>query len=223
MTFPVTLSQPATAAVSVTYSVVGGTATVGGSATTADVKTKTGVVNFPLLSSGKTAISKTITVTGFTDVASEPDETFTVVLSAPTGGFALGRAVGVGTLLDDDPPSGTTMGIGDGSIVQQSLGSQSVKLPITLSHKVPTPVTVTYTVTPATAPYSTKATGGGEFGGKLTGTVTFSANALVRTVSWPVWPDLVPDDDHTFTVTLSNVTPGVTIARPTGTVTLLDG
>ena len=94
---------------------------------------------------------------------------------------------------------------------------------MTLSGKLTGTVTAHYAITPGSATYSAKKTGGGEFGGKLSGTVTFPARATVKNVTVQVWPDALPDADHSFTITLSNVTgTGVTPLRTTGTVGLLN-
>ena len=80
-----------------------------------------------------------------------------------------------------------------------------------------------YTITPGSATYSAKKTGGGEFGGKLSGTLSFPAGTTMKNVTVPVWPDAIPDADHCFTVTLSNLTgAGVSLFRATGTAQLLD-
>jgi glucose/arabinose dehydrogenase len=225
MTFPVTLTQPASSTVTVQYTVAGADATGGtkpGSG--ADFKTKSGTVTFAVNAAGKTPISKVVAVPIYGDTAVEPDETLTVTLSSPTGGFGLGRDTGTGTILNDDGGvPGVTVGVGDSAIVQQELGSESVTTPVTLSARHPSTVTVGYTVTPGTATYSSKKTGGGEFGGKLTGTITFPVNATLRNITLPIWPDATHDADHTFTITLSGLTgSGVTMLRATGTGTILD-
>jgi glucose/arabinose dehydrogenase len=224
MTFPVTLSEPGNATVTVHYSVTGVSATGG---TTpggeADFKTKSGTVTFPVNGSGSTPVAKTVSVTVYGDAGAEPDETFRVTLSAPTGGYAVGRAVGTGTLVNDDVASGVTLGVADVSTVQQLRGSQSLAIPVSLSAKLNGTVTAKYTITPGSATYSAKKTGGGEFGGKLTATLTFPAGATTKNVKVPVWPDALPDADHAFTITLSNVTgTGVTLLRATGSELLLD-
>jgi glucose/arabinose dehydrogenase len=225
MKLAVTLSQPATSAVTVQYAVEGIDATGGSKALPGvDFKTKSGTVTFKVNNSGVTPISKLISVPVFGDAGAEADETMRVTLSAPTGGYGLGRDTATGAILNDDGGApGVTLGVGDGSIVQQAIGAEKLSLPVTLSAPVPSTVTVNYTITPGSAPYSSKASGGGEFGGKLTGTVTFAANKTSRSVSVPIWPDLIDDADHQFTVTLSGLNGGgVTLVRATGTGTILD-
>jgi glucose/arabinose dehydrogenase len=224
MTFPVTLTEPATAQVTVQYTVTavtatGGTRPGGG----ADVRTRSGTVTFKTGTGGKTPVVKQVTVPTFPDALTEGDETFTVTLSAPTGGYALLHATAVGTILDDDPSSGPRVGVGDAAIHQQVAGSESLSIPVSLSSKQSGPVTVRYTITPGTATHSAKKTGGGDFGGKLSGVLTFKAGTTVKQVTVPVWPDLLADADHSFSVALSDLSgAGVSLVRSTGTGRILD-
>ena len=222
---PVTLSEPGTATVTAQYTVSGVTATGGARAGGGvDFKTKSGTVTFTPKTDGTTPISKSISVPVFADGTVEGDETFVVALTSVNGGFALGHAMATGTLLDDDGVTGgVTIGVGDSAIVQQTVGSQSMQVPVTLSAKLPASVRVRYTVTPGSATYSKKKSGGGEFGGTLTAVITFNAGALTKNISLPVWPDLVPDADHAFTITLSELTGGgVSMLRSVGTGEILD-
>jgi hypothetical protein len=225
LTFPVTLSDPATTTQTVQY-MVAGTGATGGTkpGNGVDFKFKSGTVTFAPNATGKTPISKMISVTVYGETTAESSETLSVTLSAPQGGYSLGRPVGQGTILNDDGiASGTTAGIGDAAIRQARSGSQTLAIPLTLSAKVASQVSVNYTVTPGTATYSAKRTGGGDFGGKLSGTIAFAANTTIRNISIPIWPDVVPDTDHTFTITLSGLTgSGVTLIRSGATVRILD-
>ena len=89
--FSVRLTAPTTVDISVRWRTVEGTATPG-----ADYKARSGTVVIP---AGQTTASLGVVVMG--DGVLEPDETFTVVLSQPSGaGLADDRAVG--TILNDD-------------------------------------------------------------------------------------------------------------------------
>ncbi len=216
--FPVTLSQPATVPVSVSWTASSITANG------FDFVARSGTLTFTPTAAGTTPISKPISVSVISDTANEPDETFAVTLSNPVGGgYALGHRVGIGTILNDDGgAAGATMGIGSGTIAKAAAGKQNVLVPVGLSDKLGSSVSVTYTVTPGTATYSAKVTGGGDFGGKPTGTLTFAAGAVFKTISIPIWADPNPDTDESFTVTLSNpIGPGFAVSRGTGTVTIL--
>ena len=82
-------------AVSATYNVV-----LDGAAAATDLgSVLTGTVSFE---AGQNTAVIHVQVIG--DLAAEPNETFSVVLSNPTGGAALGDAVGLGTIVNDDLP-----------------------------------------------------------------------------------------------------------------------
>jgi alpha-tubulin suppressor-like RCC1 family protein len=226
LTFPVTLSQPATSTVTVGYNVTGITATGGTQQLSGvDFKLKSGVLSFkPNIKTHLTPISKTITVTVYGDTSVEPNETLQVSLLAPTGPDVLGRSQGIGTIINDDGvTTGTTLGIADATIVKANSGTQAVKVPITLSLPAASKVTVQYTITPGTATYSKLVTGGGDYGGNVTaGMKTIGIKGHVANISIPIWPDANPDATETFTISLHNVTgTGVTLIRPTSTVTIL--
>ena len=100
-TFTVTRSGGSAGAVGATW-----TLTLSGAANSADFTAfpQTGTVSF-----ADTVTTAQITINVQGDVVVEPDEAFTVVLSAPTGGVTLTDATGDGTITNDDvaaaPPS----------------------------------------------------------------------------------------------------------------------
>ena len=227
MMFPVTLSAPASTTVTVQYTITGDTqpgytATGGTKAgTSADFKLKTGTITFtPNARTGKTPIAKAVSVTVFGDTTAEPDQTFAVTLSNPSSGVSLGRDVGTGTILNDDGiTSGLTLGVADASIVRATSGSQSLKFEVTLSAPATSAFSVNYTITPGTATYSKKATGGGDYGGKISGTLSFAIKSKVKTITVPIWPNA---NSGTFTVTLSGLSgSGVTLIGSTATGTII--
>src|SRR5262249_28132424 len=111
---------------------------------------------------------------------------------------------------------------GDGSIVVAHSGAQSIKIPVNLSGKqLSNTVTVDYVITPGTATWSQKSTGGGDFGGKLSGTITFKPGATTHMIANPIWPDAGSGGEEGYTITLSTPTGGVTLIRTTGSVTLI--
>jgi subtilisin-like proprotein convertase family protein len=91
-TFTVTLAPAAAAPVSVTYTTADQTATA-----PSDYTSTTGSVIF---AAGET--TKTFTVPVIGDATFEPNETFAVNLTAPTGGAVIGDAQGIGTITNDD-------------------------------------------------------------------------------------------------------------------------
>ena len=93
-TFTVTLSAAAAGAVTVSYATADGTATAG-----SDYTATSGTLSF---AAGET--TKTITVAIAGDTVVEPDETFTVNLSAATGA-TIADAGALGTIVNDDGPA----------------------------------------------------------------------------------------------------------------------
>jgi hypothetical protein len=111
--FPVTLTPPSGKAVQVAYFTVNASATAG-----SDYVSTSGILSFaPGLASGSVAVP----VNGDTDL--EPDESFDLVLTAPTNATVeLGSAHGV--ILDDDGVSLTRGELGHGSRVTADLAAQ---------------------------------------------------------------------------------------------------
>lgn len=99
-TFTVVLSAPSAMPVGFAYATADGTATAGSDYTAA---TSTGAI-----APGSTSASVIISVTG--DATFEPDETFFVNLSAPTGA-TIADGQGLGTILNDDAAPTANLGI----------------------------------------------------------------------------------------------------------------
>jgi glucose/arabinose dehydrogenase len=224
MSFKVTLSRQSTTNVTVNYVVSGLDATGGAvKANGVDFKTRSGTLLFKVGLNGKTPISQTVAVTLFGDATLEGNEQFKITLSnAQGGGYGLGRAVGFGTILNDDGFSGgSQLGVGDASIVEATAGSQNLTIPVSLSAKLPAKVTVGYTITPDTALRSSTASGGGDYGGKATGTLNFPAGTVMVNISVPIWPDLIPEPDERFTISLTGLNgSGVALLRSSGIGTI---
>ncbi len=146
-TYTVTLSNPATATVSVNYATVAGSATEG-----VDYVASVGTLTF---APGTT--SQTVTVTIADDAVYEGPETFSVTLSAP-GGATLGTATSTTTIVDDGSGTGGT----DSDVPQvAAVGSPTtaeggnLDFTITLDHESTTPTTVDLTLTSGTATVGT--------------------------------------------------------------------
>jgi glucose/arabinose dehydrogenase len=224
MTFPVTLSRPSSTTVTVQYATASGTATGGiKPGATTDYKNRAGTITFTA-NNGKTPITKVISVPMYGDLnAAEGDESFTVSLSSPSAGLTLGRATGTGTILNDeaDGVGGVSVGIGQGGIVEATSGNQKISVPVTKSNTAGGPVTVSYAITPGSATYSQSRTGGGDYGGKISGVLTFTETAIIKSIAVPIWPGAGTESDETFTITLSGLTGPATLTRTTATVTIL--
>jgi Tol biopolymer transport system component len=202
--FTVTLSKPSVAATSVTY------ATLPGTATTADYTARSGVVTIP---AGTTTASVPVAVTG--DTASEPNETFSLVLAAPQGA-TLQRSIGTGTITNDDPAAGavTRVAIGNASLVEGDSGTRTLRFAVTSSIQKPTPITVSYGTQAVTA-------GAADYTGK-SGSITIPANSVSGVVSISVKSDTAVEASETFKVKLTAVSAGSSIQFGTATGTILD-
>jgi len=109
----VTRTNGTDGAVTVSYATANGTATAG-----SDYSAASGTLSW----AAGDAADKTITVSITGDTVDEPNETFTLALSNPTGGAALGTASATVTITDDDepappPPDGGGGGGGGGCFI----------------------------------------------------------------------------------------------------------
>jgi len=203
-TFTVTLSAAAATAVTVNYATADGSAVAG-----ADYASTSGTLNF---SPGQTTKTVTVSVNG--DTAVEPNETFVVNLTAPSGA-TIATPQGHGTITNDDvapPPPLPTLSIADVTGVEGNVGTSSESFTVTLSAAAAGPVTVNY----ATADGS--ATAGVDYVA-ASGTLTFPAGQTTKTVSVTVNGDTTAEPAETFSVTLSAPT-GATLAKASGTGTI---
>jgi hypothetical protein len=101
ITFTVSRGVDSNVAAAVTYTVNLPGGATGANAADFVSPTLTGTLSF-----GVGEFSKTITLNVAADLVNEPDETFTVTLSAPTNGATLADGSGTGTILNDDAPAG---------------------------------------------------------------------------------------------------------------------
>ena len=151
----------------------------------------------------------------FGDTTVEPAETFTVVLSSPSGA-TISRATATATITDDDDatvPQLPNVSIGNASKAEGNSGTSNMTFTVTLSKAATGAVTVNYATSNGTA------TAGQDYTA-ATGTVTFAAGETSKTITVAVTGDATVEPTETFTVTLSNPT-GATIATAsaTGTIT----
>jgi chitinase len=110
--FNVTLSAASTTPVTVHYATGDGTASAG-----SDYVAQSGTLTF---APGET--QKTITIAAIGDATVEPDEGFSVVLSAPVGA-TIARGTGAGTITNDDAALLPTLSISDASVIEGNPGS----------------------------------------------------------------------------------------------------
>ncbi|MBN9524243.1 FG-GAP repeat protein, partial [bacterium] len=200
-TFTVTLSAASGQTVTVDFATADGTATVADG--------DYGIINGTLtFLPGETTKTVTVLVNG--DAKNEPDETFTVALSAPTNA-TIAAGTGTGTITNDDPVP--TVSIGDATLPEGAAGPAPFTFTVTLSAASGQTVTVNYLTADGTATFA----GGDYF--PAAGTLMFLPGETTKTVTVLVAGDTVNEADEAFTVTLSAPT-NATIATGTGTGTI---
>ena len=200
-TFTVTLSASPGSEVVVNYATSDDTATAGSDFT---APASDAALTFAANASG-TDLSQTFPVPVTDDSLPEGDETFTVTLSAPSGGFPSG------VTLDSSATSAqATIAASDAPAVMVSIAGPSASVDegdpatftVTLSASPGSEVVVNYATSDDTA------TAGSDFTAPASdAALTFAANAsgtdLSQTFPVPVTDDSLPEGDETFTVTLS--------------------
>ena len=199
-TFTVTLSASPGSEVVVNYAASGDTAM----ANDFTAPASDAALTFAANASGDD-LTQTISVPTTDDSETEGDETFTVTLSAPGGGFPSGVALN---------PSATsaqaTIAANDAPAVTVSIAPPSAPVDegnpatftVTLSASPGSEVVVNYATSDQTA------TAGSDFTAPASdAALTFAANAsgddLMQTISVPTTDDSETEGDETFTVTLS--------------------
>jgi hypothetical protein len=75
-----------------------------------------------------------------------------------------------------------------------------------------TPGTATYDATSAVA----------DFGGLLTGTLKFGRSTWLKNISVPLWPRSGLLGARSFTITITGVSPSMSVTRAVGRGTILD-
>ena len=199
MVFTVTLSNPSSTPISVTYTTQNGTATA------ADYTPISGTLTF-----AANETSKVIEVMVLGDVLIEGNETFTVELSGAS--VVLADATATGTIIDNDVP---TISIADVSINEGNTGTVTMVFTVTLSESSSQTVTVNY----ATA--NDTATAGSDYVA-ASGTLTFAPGETSKTISVTVNGDTAVEGDETFFVNLSNAV-NATLADSQAIGTIVEG
>lgn len=212
LTFTVTLDKPATEDVTFTAT------TTDGTATTAD-NDYTAVAGPFTITSGNSSIDVPVTVTG--DATVEPDETFTLTISAVTGA-TIGDGVAIGTIQNDDVEGGTpALTINNRTSLEGAEGVTSQQtFTVTLSEAPGTGETVTVAFATADGSGATGATAGQDYTATM-GTLTFMEGETTKTIPVDILGDDLDESNETYTVVLSNAT-DATITSGTGTGTITD-
>ena len=177
--FTVTLSPVSEQTVTVDYQTAGGTATAG-----LDFEAASGTLTF-----GPRITRQIIEVQTRADDLDEPDETFAVALSSPSGA-TLADGTATGTITDDDQAS---LSIADATVEEGG----TAEFVVTMNVPSTESVTVSYRTTSGTAAEGT------DFDA-ASGTLTFSAGEMEKRILVRTLADDLDEPDETFTVALSS-------------------
>jgi predicted extracellular nuclease len=163
--------------------------------------------------------SKTIIVNVNGDTTFEDDEAFTVTLSAPMGGVAIGDDTGAGLIQNDDAAPVPVVSIADASIIEGESGTSILQLTVTRSGPT-SAFTVDFATSNGGNPNNASATAGSDYVAQ-SGTLSFAIGQTTATIDIVINGDDVDELSEEFTVTLSNATGGATLGDATaiGTIT----
>lgn len=161
--------------------------------------------------------TKTVTVTVNGDSSAEPDETFKLVLSAPSQGIISSEAAEATVMIanDDGEPLPLTIGFMPATVrvTEGNSGTRMAELTVGLNQASSTDVTVQYATANLTA------TAGSDYANS-SGTLLIAAGSIQRTIQIPIWGDTAPEADEVFTVTLSDASAGAEITSAAASVTI---
>jgi hypothetical protein len=200
--FVVTLAPSSATPATVRYATADGTARVGDG----DYVSASGTLTF---NPGETTKTLIVQVRG--DVKPEPDETFDVNLSNPTGAL-LADGQGRATILNDDVPA---LRINDVARAEGTGGTQRLVFTVRLSAPGMQPVSVTYRTADGTAKVSNR-----DYR-SASGTLTFNPGETTKTLFVIVEGDARREPNETLFVDLTNAI-GARFADPRGIGTILN-
>lgn len=199
--FTVSLSHASSQTITVNFATAAGTATAG-----VDYVSTSGTVTF---NPGQTTRPINVTVNG--DTTLEPNETFTVNLSAPVSS-TIADNQGAGTINDDD--SQPTISISDLSINEGNSGTTNAAFTVSLSNASSQTITVNF----ATA--NNTAIAGDDYTSS-SGTLTFTPGQTSRSITVGINGDIFNEDNVSFNVNLTSPT-NATISDNQATGTIVD-
>jgi len=211
LTFTVILDQPAQTTLAVDWAVTGTGVYAATAADFAGGALPMGVLTF---AAGET--SRTITIAVSSDTTVELDEDFTVTLSNASPGSVIGTPSASGTVLNDDK---SLVSIGALAAVKEegTAGTTSFTFFVSLDQAGVVAQTVDWSVTGS----GTQAAGVADFGGAFpSGTVSFAAGEIGRTVTVAVTGDLAVEADEEFAVSLSAPSSGLSMGTATALGTI---
>jgi Ca2+-binding RTX toxin-like protein len=157
---------------------------------------------------------KTITINVAGDLVAESDEAFSVTLSSPSAGTTLATTGTGGTIRNDDAAAtGPSLTLsGPMSVAEGNAGTTSVAYTVTRSGDTSGASSANWTIAGSGA----SAADAADFGGTLpSGSVTFAAGEISKTITIHVVGDALVELDESFTLTLSSPSAGTTITTGT--------
>ncbi len=167
------------------------------------------------IAKGKTSADVVVVVNG--DLDPETDETFTVTLtSTGASGVAINRAVGTGTIRDDDTSPVNGVSIGNGTVVEGHTGTKTISFPVMLSAPASSTKTIIFHTSAGTA------TGPVDYNPLSGEKLKISSHKTSGTIVITVNGETTVEGDEAFTVVLDSITGGTPIATGTGTGTILN-
>jgi uncharacterized repeat protein (TIGR01451 family) len=206
--FTVTVGDPHSDTITVSYATADVTATAG-----QDYIATAGQLTFaPGVS------TQTVSVAVLDDTLAEFTETFRLQLSSPTNAALAGTGYGTANILDNGDPW-PQIAINDISVNEGDFGTISATFTVTFDRPAGSAITLMYSTTNGTA-VSTN-----DYNGVTNSSLTFTAGQTNRTLTIAVRGDTVNEPDETFTVALSlnaNNPNSGTFTKRIGTCTILN-
>jgi len=151
-----------------------------------------------------------IAVSGDVDI--EDDETLTLTLSNPVG-VTVQTASATGTIVNDDVTNPSELTISNATLDEGDSGRSEMVFTVAVTPAAESEITVLATTSDTTAV-------AGDDYEALSSTITIPIGATSAEVAVPILGDTTPEDNETFTVTLSDVVGGtLSTATAVGTIT----
>lgn len=186
ITFPVTVTPPAGAPITLTVNTANGSATAG-----ADyVAITAGSVTIPA-GTGNAGVEVTI----LNDLIVEPSQTFTVTISNPSAG-AVVTTQALGTITDNDS---AVLNLAPASQQEGNAGNSAMSFTATLSRAVEGLVTASFATTDGTAQVSDA-----DYQA-ASGTLTFASGETTQAITVQVVGDSTVESDERYVLALSNL------------------
>jgi hypothetical protein len=196
MVFTLTLSGgPRSFPITVTY------ATTNGVGTTSALAGKDYAATTGTLTIAGSATTATIIVPVLGDLISEPNETFTLKLTSPTGAILNGTGIATGTIIDNDPAP--RLVINDVSLTEGNVGTKLATFTVSLVNAAGQLVTSGSDVSVNYATANNTASAGSDYVAIPTTTLTIPAGSSTATFTVTINGDSLVEPNESFFINLS--------------------